>query len=264
MKSKGAIITLIILLVLIIALLVMFLVYGLTGKGFQFGFVRFGSKSTKVVFDKKFDLDEIEKIEIKQDAGDIIFKKTSNDYVQVVLYGEDNSKFHVDMKNSTLSVDYTDNQEMVLFSFGAKLNDIIVYLPASYEREVKISNDYGKCEIEDFEEASFNIECDAGNVEIGKIKDAKIKCDYGNIEIDEILNKCDIKADCGNIDIDRISIQENSKIKADLGNVNIGKANDIYIDASVDLGKTNISQNNRNAEIMLTIKCDCGNVTVGK
>ena len=42
-----------------------------------------------MIFDKTFDLDNIKNIKIKQDAGDVIFKETSNDSIQVVLYGED-------------------------------------------------------------------------------------------------------------------------------------------------------------------------------
>ena len=76
------------------------------------------------------------------------------------------------------------------------------------------------------------------------------------------MNKCDIKADCGNVEVDTISIKENSTIKADLGNIDINNTNDIYIDADVDLGKTNINKSNRNSEIILKINCDCGNVTI--
>ena len=114
----------------------------------------------------------------------------------------------------------------------------------------------------DLKNVTVNIDCDCGDVKIGAIENATIKCDYGNIEIKEIVNKCDIKANCGNIKIDTISIKENSTIKADLGNVDIKKSNDIYIDANVDLGKTNINQNNRNSNITLKINCDCGNITI--
>jgi len=134
--------------------------------------------------------------------------------------------------------------------------------PYTKKNEIKIKNDYGNCEITDLENATLNIDCDAGNVEIGKVKNATIKCDYGNVEAKEILNKCDIKANCGNISIDRISIQEDSSIKADLGNIDINNTNDIYIEANVDLGKTNIANSNRNSNVTLKVKCDCGNVTI--
>ena len=62
--------------------------------------------------------------------------------------------------------------------------------------------------------------------------------------------------DCGNAEIDTLSINENSNIEVDLGNIEIGSTNDIYIDASVDLGKTNINNNNRNSSVTLKVKCD--------
>lgn len=261
MKNKGLIIATIILLSIVIFFLTMFLVLALSGKinfrGMMFGF----SKSTNVVFDEQFELDAIKSIEIKQDAGDIIIKETSNDYIQVVLYGEDKNDVKVDLNNGNLNIDYT-HKKVRLFSFGGTKNDIIIYMPSSYSNEIKIKNDYGECEIADLENATVNIDCDAGNVNLGKVKNAIIKCDFGNIEVKEVLNKCEIDADCGNIKIDKISIKENSSIKADLGNIDINNTNDIYIDANVDLGKTNINNNNRQSNITLKINCDCGNVTI--
>ena len=101
-----------------------------------------------------------------------------------------------------------------------------------------------------------------GNVNLGKIKNATIECSYGEIKIEEVLNKCEIEADCGNVDIDRLWINENSSIKAELGNIDINETSDIYIDANVDLGKTNIGKNNRSSNIVLKLVCDCGNINV--
>ena len=264
MKNKALIIILIILISIIICSLISFLVTGLKGgNNFRSGFIKIGTrKSNNIVYDNKFELADIKNIEIKQDAGDIILKETTNDYIQVILYGEDENDVKVDFDKEKLSIDYTHKTNFNFFNFGTIKNDIIIYIPSNYSNNIKIENDYGNCEITDLKNATINIDCDAGNVELGKIKNATIKCDCGNIEIKEILNKCDIKADCGNIQIDTISLEENSTIKADLGNVDIKNTNDIYIDADVDLGKTNINKNNKNAEVTLKIDCDCGNVTV--
>lgn len=260
MKNKGLIITLIVIFSIIVILLAAFLTMCLRGKiNFGNGFINFGYKSTNVIFDEQFLLEDIKNIDIKQDAGDIIFKETTNNYVQVVLYGDNKEDAQVEFNSGNLNIDNTHKKRIL---FGGSKNDIIIYIPTNYSNEIKIKNDYGKCEIIDLENAIVNIDCDAGDVEIGKIKNATIKCDYGNIEIKEIMNKCDIKADCGNIKIDSMSIKENSTIKADLGNVDINNTNEIYIDTDVDLGKTNINKNNRSAEITLKIKCDCGNVTI--
>lgn len=264
MKNKGIIITLIILLSIIIFFLVIFLVMYLTGGiNFKNGIFSIGTKNTNIIYDNKFKLENVKNIDIKQDAGDIIFKETENDYIQVVLYGENEGDAQAQLNNGNLNIDNIHNKRnFVFFNFGTIKNDIIIYIPSNYSNEIKIKNDYGKCEIIDLENATVNIDCDAGSVKLGKMKNATLKCDYGDIEVKEIINKCDIKANCGNIKIDTISIKENSTIKADLGNVDINNTNDIYIDADVDLGKANINKNNINSETTLKINCDCGNITV--
>ena len=85
MKNKGLIITLIILLSIIIFFLVMFLVMYLKGgMSFKNGIFSIGSKSTNIIYDKQFELEDIKDIDIKQDAGDIIIKESENDSIKVV------------------------------------------------------------------------------------------------------------------------------------------------------------------------------------
>jgi len=263
MKNKALIITLIILLSIIIIFLAMFLYIGLkSGFNFKNVFVGFIPKSTNVIYDKQFDLDSIRNIEINQDAGDVLIKQATNNSIQVVCYGEDINDVQVDLNDGILNIEYTHKNKITFFNFGDIKNDIIVYLPSDYSHEINITNNCGQCDFIDLENATVNISCDAGGVQLGKVKNANISCDYGNVEIKEVLNRCDIQADCGNIEIDKISIQEDSSIKADLGNVEINNANDIYIDAEVDLGNINIDKNNRLAEITLKIYSDCGNIEV--
>lgn len=263
MKNKTLIIILLILMSIIIFLLTMFLVAYLKGSiNFKNGIFKVGIKSTNIIYDKKFNLEELQNISIKQNAGDIMIRQSTGNFVQVVAYGDNENEFDINLIGEDLNINYTDRFRISFFGFNQKLNDIVVYVPASFSNKINIKNDYGRCEIADLENATVDIDCDAGNVVVGKIKNATIKCDYGNIEAQEILNKCDLKADCGNISIDIISIKENSTIKADLGNIEIGKTNDIYIEADVDLGHCNINQNNRQSNVILKVNCSCGNVTV--
>lgn len=262
MKNKGLIIFTVILLTICIFFLTMFLVITLK-KGENMNFITFGvrSKTTNIIYDNEFKLEDIKNINIKQDAGDIIIKETSSDYIKVELYGKEEKDVNVDIDEGNLKIDFT-HKKVRFISFGGTKNDIIVYIPSNYSNEIKIENDYGKCDIENLENAKINIDADAGDIKLGKIKNATIKCDYGNVEIDEILNQCDIKSDCGNIDINQISIKEDSTIISNLGNIEINNTNDIYIDANVDLGKVNINNNNRNSNVTLKINSDCGNITV--
>ena len=262
MSNKAPIICSIILLSVIIFGLVMFLVTYLCGG--KIGFMSIGAKNNKVICDKEFKLEEIENIDIKQDAGNIILEETTNDEIKVVAYGENEGDIRVDLNNNKLVIDYTRQKRFTFLHFGNIKNDIIVSIPSSYRNEIKIKNDLGNCEISNLENATLDIDCDAGNVEADKIKNAKINCDMGKVVIKEILNKCDIDVNSGSVEITKLSIQENSKIKADLGNVDISETNDIYIEGSVDLGNATINGSNRNSNVTLKIECDCGNINVGK
>ena len=256
MKNKSLIITLIIIISIIIVLLVMFLIMALIG------FDNFISNSSNIIFEEQFETKDIKKIDINQDAGNIIFKQSTDDFIQVAIYGENKDEVKVDLKNSELEIDYTHKNNVEIFNFIDKKSEIIIYVPSDFLEEINIENNYGNIKIIDLENITVNINSDSGDIQLGKVKNANIKNNYGNIDVKEILNKCDIEADCGNIKIDKVKIQENSLIKANLGNITINNTNDIYIDAEVDLGTLNINKNNRAAEIILKIHNDCGNIEI--
>lgn len=259
MKNKGLIITLIILLIIIIFFLCMFLVYSLSGK--KFGLINWRYQSKNIIFDNTYEISTINNIQISQNAGNISFRESSDNNIKVIIYGDSENEASVHLNNSDLNVEVTKHS--YFFNFGVSENNIVIYIPSSFDNEISIKSDYGNIEVSNLPNATLIVDSDAGNVEIGQIKNLTAKCDYGNIEVSKILNKCDIKADCGNIEVDNISICENSTIKADLGNIDIGTINDIYVDADVDLGKVKINKNNRNSSITLKVECDCGNVSVG-
>lgn len=260
MRNKVPIIFAIILLSVIIFCLVMFLVVYLNGGTIEmFGI---GSRNN-VILDRTFELGNIKDIEIKQNAGNIIFKETTDDKIRVEAYGKNENDVQANINGDRLVIDYTIRR-FVFFGLGNIKNDIIIYMPTSYSNEITIQNDLGNCEIIDLPNATLDIDCNAGNVEVGKVRNANIKCDLGKVKIDEVLNKCNIEVDSGDVKITNVAINEDSKIKCDLGNIDIKEINDIYIDAKVDLGKTDVNGSNRNANVTLKLECDCGNISVGK
>ncbi len=178
MKSKTLIIFLIILMSVVIFLLTMFLVSYLNGNiNFKNGVFKMGHKSTNIVYDKKFNFEDIRDISIKQEAGDIIIKQSPDNYIQVVIYGNNDDDFNVNVANNDLDIKFQNKFRFNFFGFNQRLNDIIVYVPASYLNRITVKNNYGKCEIADLENATIDVDCDCGNVEVGKIKNANIKCD---------------------------------------------------------------------------------------
>ncbi len=258
MKNKGLVITMIILLTIIVAILIVILCLGISGKISFMGFIR--AKSKDIVYDEKYETEKIEKISIKSSAGDIKFEESDDKKIRVVVYGEQENKIDVEQTGNTLKVESI--QKSHIFGFNIRLNDIVIYLPKEYEKEIEIDSDLGDIEIVSLENASIKIEQNCGDINLGKIKNAEIENDLGTTEIEEVLNSLNIKSNCGDIKIKKLTLQENSKIENDLGDVKIGETNDIFIDAHCDLGDEKIKKNSRQSEVTLKIDVDCGDIKV--
>lgn len=205
MKNKTGIIILLVLLSIIILGLVIFLVRYLCGGGQSM--IRWGRSSNNVIFNQTYTLEEIQDIDIKQDAGDIMIKESPNDNFEVVIYGDNTQDVNVNLSYEKLSIDYTKKMRFFFFSFGTVKNDIIVYVPTKYAKDITIKNDYGNCEIGNFEKASIDVECDAGNVTVNEINDIYVdaKVDLGNSTVNGSNRNSDItlkiECDCGNIKV---------------------------------------------------------------
>ena len=190
-----------------------------------------------------------------------IEENTDDQKVKVLVYGEQNRQIDVSVDNGKLKIDNTKSKRVV-FSFNNHIDEITVYLPRNYNKEINVKSDYGNVDMIDLENATINIEESCGDINLGKVKNLQIDSDYGSIDVDTVLNKLDIEIDCGDLKIKNIELKENSKIKNDLGDVKIGNTNDIYIDANVDLGEYKINKNNRYAESTLKIDVNCGDIKV--
>lgn len=262
---KGLIIFLILLLVIIVGGLIAFLVLCLNGNiNLKSVFIHWGGKkSENLIYEQNYNVDDIKLINVNQDAGDIIIENTEENNIKVEVYGENQNDVEVSLNNNELYINYVgENNKVWFFNFGSTYGDIKIYIPSSYSEKIKINNDAGEVIIKNLENAEADIDCDAGNVEIDRIKNAIIKCDAGNVEIDYILNKCNIKVDAGNLRINNVQLAEDSSIKASMGNVRIKNINDIHVEGHVSMGNCRINNNNTNSSIKLYIEASMGNIEV--
>lgn len=293
MKSKTGIILLITLLIIICIALVSFMINVINGKSFRMGF-KFGYKlSEELIIDDEYE-DKFEKIDITSEAGEIYVKKSNNEKVKVIIYGEkENTK--VEKENNELIIVSKDKKRHI-FSFNNKISKIEVYIPENYEKLIKIKNNYGDIEVDKFANANIEIEEDcgdvsvkegkkvsiknnygdiklekateaiikqsAGDVKVGEVDDINVENNYGDIKISNVNNSLKVEEDCGKVKIENINIKENSFIENNLGDIKIGSTNEIYIDASIDLGDIKINQNYPKSEITLKLKNNCGDIKV--
>lgn len=262
MKNKGWIIAMIIFWIILIIFLIAFLSYViLNNTNIPIGIYN-TSNNSEIICNENYDLEFINNIEILVSAGKLKIEENTDDQkVKVLVYGEQNRQIDVSVNNGKLKIDNTKSKRVV-FSFNNHIDEITVYLPRNYNKEINVKSDYGNVDMIDLENATINIEESCGDINLGKVKNLQIDSDYGSIDVDTVLNKLDIEIDCGDLKIKNIELKENSKIKNDLGDVKIGNTNDIYIDANVDLGEYKINKNNRYAESTLKIDVNCGDIKV--
>lgn len=263
MKYRGSIITMIVMLSIIIVLLIAILYIGITNGGsIQLGFFR-GDKADQIIYDKGYDVELINNIEVLSSAGDVKIEESDDSNVRVLVYGKEDSGLKVNLENGKLKVDYREHQKHHIISFGGYLSEVIVYIPNTYDKELNLKLDYGDLDITSLEKASIKVKESCGNIKLGKVKNIEVDNDYGNVKIEEVLNKLNINTDCGDVKIEKVDIKENSSIKCDLGDVKIKEKNDIYIDANVDLGDCKVNNNNRHSEVTLKIEMSCGDIKAG-
>lgn len=251
---------LLILIFVVILCLVSFLIVYLT-KG-EDNMLSVGRVSDNVVLEKTFEIEKIEEIEVLQDYGNITFEENLEDTIKVRIYGKNTEDASASLVDKTLKIENKTQNSFMFFNFGLVKSEIKISIPSTYASQIKTKVNCGDIKVNCLEKATLSAECKAGNVELAKIKNANIKCDAGNVEAEEVFNKCEIELDAGNVRIEKLTLQEDSKIEVDLGDVKIEETNDIYIEASTDLGDTKINTNTRTSNVTLKINVDCGNIRV--
>jgi len=293
MQNKGVIITLIVLFSIIALSLLAFMIVLLQGNIKSPKFFRITKVSTTKIYDQTYE-ENFKNIEIDADVSDIYIKKSLDNKVRVIVYGE-KKELKVQNTKEELKVRFQE-KKCIGICLNMKKSKVEVYIPESYQEKLTIKNNYGDIKIDHFSEASIEVEEDCGDVSIiagkkiivnnnygdikvGEAKFAKLKesCgditvrkvediivenNYGDIEIKTVLNSVHAKEDCGDIEINTLSIKKDSSIKNSFGNIEIGRTNEIYIDAQTDLGEVEIERNSRSAKNTLTIKNNCGDITV--
>lgn len=292
-KNNKLVIFLIILLSILVLVLTGFMISMLNGN-FKFTNFHFSHKvSNELVLDEVYD-NEFSKINIKTSASDIYVKESNDDKVRVIIYG-DKDTTTVESTNNELTI-VVKEKNCVGFCFNMTIDQIEIYLPSSNEGILNIKNDYGNVEIGEFlnmdiildedcgdvtvlggknvnitndygdiilNQASVaDIKESAGDVEVGTVSDITVENDYGDITIDKVINYLNVSDDCGDIEINDIILNKDSYIKNNFGDIEVGSTNEVYINASTDLGNVKINKNYSKSDVTLKIENDCGDIKV--
>lgn len=125
-----------------------------------------------------------------------------------------------------------------------------------------------------------NLEAKSGRIEVGNIDKVQIRANSGSIKAKEVgsivanvtsgsikINKikqsCNLSSNSGSVRIEECNLTQNSEINVKSGSVNIGKINDVFVNATAKFGSVRVrSNNNRKAEVELKIQTTSGSIKV--
>lgn len=250
MKNKMLKIGLFVLGIIIISIILLVVI---------FKYIKNYSVSNQLVFSQEYN-SLFNEIDIDSQASDIQIKKGTDSNIKVLIYG-DKERTNVDATDSKLSITTTQKKcDFLCMNF--KISKIEVYVPVDYSKSISIDNKFGDIIVEDFSQLNLNIEANAGDVIIGDANSIEAKLDFGDIKINKVNEYLNIKNACGDIKIDTLNLEKDSNIHSNLGNIKIGTTNKIYFDAKTSLGDVKINNNYRDANVVLKITNDCGDIKV--
>ena len=293
MKNKGLIITLITILSLLAISLIILMILLINGR-IRIPMFGFSDKvSNELIMDKIYE-NKFTNININASTSDINILVSNDENIRVVIYGEEK---RLEVKDETQELYILFEEKKCFgFCFNITKDKIDVYLPANYDKDILVNNNYGNIDIATFKNSNIEVNEDcgdvhiasgnkvtvnnsygdikideaseidvkesAGDVKVGTVNVAKIENNLGDIIVESVTSSLDIDDDCGDIKINSLNLEKDSYIVNNLGDIKIGSTNDIYIDAKTDLGKVKINSNNHKADITLKLENDCGDIKV--
>ncbi|MDO4729807.1 MAG: DUF4097 family beta strand repeat-containing protein [Candidatus Saccharibacteria bacterium] len=278
-NNRGGLIAGIIVLFLIAASFGVFLVFAIGHfGGFNFGGFSLG-ESNHLALEKEFELDNVNLISSDSDTANIHISKSTDGVEKVKVHILAEEKVKVSAEKNDSSIDIYAKEECHFICFGQKKSTIDIVLPENYEGDFKIKSDAGDIDIDDFEKASLDLDADAGNNKIGKLKaitanvdtgkveikgaeNINVEIDAGDLRINECTNKLYVKNDTGNVEIDNLSLKEDSTVIVDVGNIKINNVGDVRVDVNKSVGNSSVNGGNPKADVNLTVKADVGNIDI--
>ncbi len=253
--------------------------------------LKFGIK-TELIYDEIIK-EEFNKIEIKSKSLDYEFVKSNNEEVNIKIYDAKDHNPIVKVEAETLKIETTEDFSC-MFCFNIKRKVIISLPEDQYDlivdatsgdlkseidfNNVKVSATSGDYKFQNIKDATINvssgditldkvekleIKSTSGDIKISEVDEFKAESTSGDIEVEKINNHIDLKTTSGDIEIKNLTLTNNSSINAKSGDIIVYNASEgIYYNTKVKSGDVKINNNDRYAEIELTINTTSGDIII--
>ena len=260
-EKKTFYIVLAIILSVVVLGLTSILIIGIANKGsFRFG-INADNVSTNLALENEYAIDGLEKVDINVKAGKVSIYSTENDAATLKFYAKDEDDATVNNDGKTLKIK-DDSEECHFFCVGWEGVSVELYLPSTYAGEIKVDNNFGRVRIEDFADASLDVDSSAGDVELGTAKNINADLSMGKLTVKDCLGQIRISNSMGDVEIESLHLTADSDINLSMGNIRIDHVGDVRVNADVDMGNKNINGGNDDATVKLRIDNSMGNISV--
>ena len=298
MKSKNAIITLIV----ILSFLVIAIVFGIgilmnNSIDFSFGF-DLGSKKMQLVETFEEDSNNIKEIEFDLYSTDVELKNNDNNNLKIEYYSNKEAANVIKKDNQKVVINEEDSKSICI-GICSNHRKIIVYVPNTYTGTFNIETKSGdiKSNIEAIEgevvikttSGDVNLKnvtntiitTTSGDISLEMVNKAKlhttsgdvfikgessnldIKTTSGDIEINKINNYINLNTTSGDVLINELEITDNSFIKTTSGDVKINdNISNCYIEFDSRSGDSHINKSDRKSDLVLKVDTKSGDIRV--
>ena len=292
--NKGLTITLIVLLSILLAGVVGVMIFLFKGDiNFNNFIVAFGESKTLV--DEK-EITNIKKLNIEANRADVIVEpKEENTFIKVELYSDHVEEYEITEKEDEIKVVLKDER---FSGFNVKGSRVKIYVPTTYDKDIKVVNKTGDIKIGELSLSNLNIQLTTGDItvkeannviaslttgdvelnnvvkaditgttgdiDVNNVNNVKVKLTTGDITLGEVNGSLNLTSTTGDIEIAKANLTANSSINSGTGDIEINKTTGCYIDAKTNIGDTRVNNNDRKSDIVLTITSRVGDIKVNK
>lgn len=291
MKKTGIITLIIILVMCILSLLGLMIFIVLKGNNFK-TFKKFDINNAEIVKEETYDANSIRNIEILTASSDIEIKKSEDDKIKIVQYGNDDEKiFSSSNNNSELKIESDDHNNFCFFICFGSESYLEIYIPTSYENKIDVKTTSGDIKVDsslnlsstqlktisgdmrinaNIKTGNLILETTSGDIETKDVttNNYKINTVSGEIDVDNLVGEGNIKTTSGDIDINNFKMLDSSNFKSVSGEINIGinDETDCEVSISTVSGDKNIKNGTifKNGKYNLDIETVSGDIDITK
>ena len=218
--------------------------------------------------------DTFDNLHIQADTAKIILKPSDNGACRVVCFESEQQKHNVTVKDGTLTVSLTENEQKWYHYIGinVKSPSITVYLPEQIYSSLTIRNNTGDITLpKPFQFRTIDIQCSTSDIECEAYatESLKIRTTTGDVDLENAcMGDMEIAVSTGDIEIRDIVCQGDIRIECNTGDTELShitcknltaKGNTGDMDLENVIASEKLSVNGNTTDIRFQ-KCDAGEI----